>query len=161
MKAMIRLTSLTSLLLALLSGAALFWVSQQVQQVEREQRKLVASNVEEEEAIRVLKAEWDYLNRPERLEELSSRYLNMAPASADTLVQSISAIPEPEDTDTSIQEQKIEVSTAQSGPGKTVAPPTRAMDRPVSMAPPTLGQNTVSGENSFGQVLDNGGGAER
>ncbi len=150
MRYMIKLSSLTALLLALLSGASLFWVSQQVQQVEREQRQLIASLDQEEESIRVLKTEWDYLNRPERLEELSSRYLKMAPVSADTLVQSISAIPEPEDQTTGVDEQPVTVSTAPAPKKKAAA----AKAPSPSLPPPTLNQNDVSQEEEFGKVLD-------
>lgn len=150
MKYVIRLTSLTALLLALLSGAALFWVSQQVQQVEREQRQLMQANMQEEESIRVLKAEWDYLNRPERLEELSTRYLNMAPVSADTMIQSISAIPEPEEPSMLPQEEKpLEVSTA--APAKAVA------KTPVKLSPPDIAQGKGSQESDFEKVLNDAG----
>lgn len=146
MKYMIRLTSLTALLLALISGSSLFWVSQQVQQVEREQRQFILANSQEEESIRVLKAEWDYLNRPERLEELASKYLNMAPASAETLVQSISAIPEPEDPSLAPEEHPVEISTA--------APKVTQPAAQVHLPPPVLNQNDVSQEDAFGKVLD-------
>lgn len=148
MRYMIRLSSLTALILALLSGAALFWVSQQVQQVEREQRQLLASLDQEEESIRVLKAEWDYLNRPERLEELSARYLKMAPASADTLVQSISAIPEPEDSTSGPDDLPMTVSTAPAKKPAAVKTPSAVLP------PPTLNENEVPDEDDFGKVLD-------
>ncbi len=143
MKFLRRLSSLTAFLLAVLSGASLFWVSQQVQQVEREQRKLIASIESEEESIRVLRAEWDYLNRPERLEALSVKYLNMKPVSVDTLVQSISAIPEPEEPSA-----PVEVSTA--------APAKVEHGKPASavLPPPVLNQNEVSQEDEFSKVLD-------
>ena len=147
MRYMIRLTSLTALLLAVLAGAALFWVSQQVQQVEREQRQLLAGIDQREESIRVLKAEWDYLNRPERLEELANRYLNMTPVTADTMIQSISVIPEPEEA-TSAPEA-VNVSTA--APTAPLAGGTNA-----ALPPPTLNQNDVSKEEAFGKVLSNG-----
>ncbi|PZP56719.1 MAG: energy transducer TonB [Micavibrio aeruginosavorus] len=150
MKYVIRLTSLTALLLALLSGASLFWVSQQVQQVEREQRQLVQANSQEEESIRVLKAEWDYLNRPERLEELSTKYLNMAPVSADTMIQSISAIPDPEEPSMLPQEEKIlEVST--SAPAKRQAP------APVKLSPPDIAEGRGNQEGEFQKVLSDAG----
>lgn len=144
MRYMIRLTSLTALLLAVLAGAALFWVSQQVQQVEREQRKLLANIDQQEESIRVLKAEWDYLNRPERLEQLSNKYLNMAPVTADTMVQSISAIPELEETTSAPEAMNVSTGTAvKAGPAKPG----------VALPPPTLNQNDVSQEEAFRKVL--------
>lgn len=138
----VRVSSLVALLLAVLSGSALFWVSQQVQQVERDQYQVQKDIAQEEEALRVLKAEWDYLNNPERLETLASKYLNMAPVSADSLVQSINAIPEPEDPTTA----PIEVSTEQKP---------QPVNKPVSDLPsPTLGQNQAPQENEFNRVLD-------
>ena len=95
MKFVLKLSSFTALLLALLSGGAFFWVSQQVQKGEREQRKLQQVVSQEQEAIRVLDAEWDYLNRPDRLEEMANEYLKMTPIKADGLVQNVSMIPEP------------------------------------------------------------------
>ena len=145
MRFMIRLTSLTALFLALLTGATLFWVSQQVQQVEREQRQLIAANSQEEESIRVLRAEWDYLNRPERLEQLSAKYLNMAPVSADTLIQSISAIPEPEEPSLAPEEHPVEIST--SAP-KVVEKPT------IKLVPPVLSGSEAAQEKDFGKVID-------
>ena len=152
MKYVIRLTSITALLLALFAGSALFWVSQQVQQVEREQRQLVVANLQEEESIRVLKAEWDYLNRPERLEELSARYLNMTPVSAETLVQSISAIPEPEDPDLAPEIHPVEISTAAAKP---------VSKSTVKLAPPTLSEGEASQEEAFEKVLDSAGGGDQ
>ncbi len=150
MKYVIRLTSLTALLLALVSGASLFWVSQQVQQVEREQRQLMQANSQEEESIRVLKAEWDYLNRPERLEELSTKYLNMAPVSADTMIQSISAIPEPEEPSMLPQEEKaVQVSTA--APMKPVTKPA------IKLSPPDIASGKGSQESEFQKVLNDAG----
>lgn len=148
MKYVIRLTSLTALLLALVSGSSLFWVSQQVQQVEREQRQLMVTNLQEEESIRVLKAEWDYLNRPERLEELSAKYLNMAPVSADTLVQSISAIPEPEDPSMLPQEHPIEAAMGAAKPA--------AAKPAVKLAPPVLEEESAQ-QGEFNRVLESAG----
>lgn len=95
MRFVLRMSSVTALLLALLAGGALFWVSQQVQQAERQQRGLQRIVSHEEEAIRVLNAEWDYLNRPERLERMANAYLDMAPTRPSDVLQTVSSIPEP------------------------------------------------------------------
>lgn len=149
MKYMLRVTSLTSLLLAVLSGSLLFWVSQQVQQVEREQRQLQAALSQEEESIRVLKAEWDYLNRPERLEELAQKYLNMTPVSADSLIQSISAIPEPEAPSMQPEEVPLEIATG--------AKPTQAKKASAQLPPPVLSEKEPSQEEQFNAILDDPG----
>lgn len=90
-----RLSSLATFFLATIAGSALFWVSQQVQQLEREQRLAKVNLEQEQEAMRVLTAEWDYLNRPDRLEILVSRHLQMIPPAPDNLIRNAGAIPEP------------------------------------------------------------------
>lgn len=94
-KIVIRLSTVFVLMLAILSGASLFWVSQQVQQLEREQRVMHQQVSSEQEGIRVLSAEWDYLNRPERLEYLSSRYLKtMELVEPENLLNDANLVPE-------------------------------------------------------------------
>ncbi|MEM6812455.1 MAG: hypothetical protein AAF549_08310 [Pseudomonadota bacterium] len=53
----------------------LFWTSQSVQTSEKKLRELQNAVFNEKEYIRVLTSEWDYLNRPERLEYLAQEYL--------------------------------------------------------------------------------------
>lgn len=92
----VRLSTLSAMLFAVLSGGALFWVSQQVQQLEHEQRLLKQDIANEKEGIRVLNAEWDYLNRPDRLEALVSQHLRtMSPVVPEDLLRDASAVPEP------------------------------------------------------------------
>lgn len=94
-KFVLRLSTLAVMMMAVLSGVSLFWVSQEVQQLERKQRVIRQQVSGEEEGIRVLSAEWDYLNRPERLEALANRYLGaMGPVEPENLLRSASAVPE-------------------------------------------------------------------
>ncbi len=151
MKFALKLSSVTALLLALLAGGALFWVSQQVQQTERGQRQLQRIVSQEEEAIRVLNAEWDYLNRPDRLERMANAYLNMAPTRPDDVLQTVSAIPEPVRVPLPPKDRPVfaNISTAQTV--KPVAAP-----RPVAPAyqPPPKPLPTRSDEPSFTELLD-------
>ena len=49
---------------------------------ERELGSLKAEIAREAEAVRVLKAEWTYLNQPDRLQALARRHLALAPTGA-------------------------------------------------------------------------------
>ncbi len=147
MKFVLKLSSFTALLLALLSGGALFWVSQQVQKGEREQRKLQQVVSQEQEAIRVLDAEWDYLNRPDRLEEMANEYLKMTPIKADGLVQNVSMIPEPVTIPLPPKGKPVFVSTETKPKPKT--PTALPAIRPAPPAAPI-----TKDEQSFDQLLD-------
>lgn len=146
MKFVIKLSSLTAFLLALLAGGALFWVSQQVQQTEREQRKLQQVVTQEQEAIRVLNAEWDYLNRPDRLEKLAEDQLKMEPAKADDLLRNVNAIPEPIKVPLPPKERPVFASTKAQPVAKLVKPQIR---HDVPAAPIKSGN-----EDSFNELLN-------
>ncbi len=49
--------------------------------------KLKLRVLKEQEAIAVLKAEWQHLNRPDRLQMLSERHLNLQPLAVTQLVR--------------------------------------------------------------------------
>jgi len=81
--------------LAGLSAAMLLQTSQRVQQAEDELRALERAAENEREAIRVLHAEWAYLNRPERLEFLAAQYLELVPPGPGQTLPSSSLLPDP------------------------------------------------------------------
>lgn len=79
----------TTLLFLLFAGAlsvVLFSVKYQVQDLEQEMVDLNESIINERRSIRVLQAEWSYLNDPERLAVLSERYLGMKPVDPARMV---------------------------------------------------------------------------
>jgi hypothetical protein len=53
---------------------------------QKELETLKASIAREGEAIRVLKAEWTYLNQPDRLQQLARRHLALAPTGPKQIV---------------------------------------------------------------------------
>ncbi|GAB4181334.1 MAG: hypothetical protein OHK0024_20230 [Thalassobaculales bacterium] len=84
---MIRLTVLVWLVLAAVTGGAVFHVKFQVAEREGELKRLNREIVQHQEAIHVLQAEWSYLNRPERLADLIRRHLEMQPAREAQMAQ--------------------------------------------------------------------------
>lgn len=57
------------------AGYAMFHVSFEVEKLELELSEINRAALDEQEAIHVLRAEWSYLNRPDRLSELSRELL--------------------------------------------------------------------------------------
>lgn len=90
-----RLSTLSALILAIGSGTLLFRVSQYVQDKEKELASIKREIAREEESIRVLKAEWVYLNQPERLEKLAAEHLDLQPPQIEQLKYQGEEIPEP------------------------------------------------------------------
>ncbi len=74
-----------SLVLVLGSGYTLMRVSYDVQELERDIVRYERDIAYEEEAIRVLNAEWAYLNNPMRLEELAHGYMDLISPEASQL----------------------------------------------------------------------------
>lgn len=60
-------------------GVSMFLLKYKVQDLENELVAKQAQIMRDRSAIRVLEAEWTYLNDPERLRELSTAYLGFAP----------------------------------------------------------------------------------
>lgn len=79
------LTAIGIALLALIS----FELYNGVHRVKGQQKELEAlktSIASEGEAIRVLKAEWSYLNQPDRLQQLARRHLALSPTGPAQIV---------------------------------------------------------------------------
>lgn len=146
MRFMFKFSSIVALVLAVISGAMLFWVSQQVQEAERTQKKLQAVIEQEEEALRVLSAEWDYLNRPDRLEKLARTYLNMEPMKVESAIQSVNDIPMIETPPAA----PIMIGNDTIPQDQTTSPQMIERDE----KPATIGINTPQTEPDFKGVLE-------
>jgi len=82
---MIRPGALVWIGASVIVAIALFFITYRVKHLEEELTSLNQEAVSQEEAIHVLKAEWSYVNRPERLAELAGRYLELKPVAAAQL----------------------------------------------------------------------------
>src|SRR5690349_21311086 len=76
---MIRLGTLLWALLVGLSGYAMFQVKYEVAQLEDEDARVKRQIAAGREQIRVLGAEWRFLNQPARLDQLVKRPLTLGP----------------------------------------------------------------------------------
>ena len=79
-------------LLVIAVGYAMFQVKYEVMQQEQTLGGLNKQITDDREQIRVLTAEWSYLTRPSRIEDLSARFLHLGMSSAQILP--LSAVPE-------------------------------------------------------------------
>lgn len=75
-----------------LLGVALFSTSQNVQKAENRLEGIEGDIEKAEKATHVLRAEWAYLNRPQRLEVLARDYLGMDVPSPHNVVQGLDDI---------------------------------------------------------------------
>lgn len=79
---MIRPLTLTAIGLLALMSVALFQLKYEVVGLEEELRGLEGQLATDEEAVQVLKAEWSFLNRPDRLQALAETHLDLQPVAA-------------------------------------------------------------------------------
>ncbi|MBI3706128.1 MAG: hypothetical protein HY246_00290 [Proteobacteria bacterium] len=76
---MIRLSTVLWLGLAGVVGLGLYHLKHEVRALESELARLNRAILIEQQAAHVLRAEWSYINQPQRLESLASRYLDLQP----------------------------------------------------------------------------------
>jgi len=82
---MIRPTSLILMALAAAAGGALFQVAFEVSELDDELARLNRDIRTDRDAMHVLRAEWSFLNQPERLEELTRRHLDLLPVTGEQI----------------------------------------------------------------------------
>ena len=82
---MIRFVNAAAVALLMLVCFGLYNGVHRVKAQEQALGKLKGQFAQEAEAIRVLKAEWSYLNQPERLQALARRHLALAPTGASQI----------------------------------------------------------------------------
>lgn len=74
---MTRLTIILCSVLALMLSVGLFRITYQVDALEKDLKAITQDIRQEQETIHILEAEWSYLNDPNRLADLTKRYLEM------------------------------------------------------------------------------------
>ena len=96
---MFRISTLLCIALFLGGAFGLYQVKYEVHDLRAEVKALEAELAGEREALHVARAEWAYLNHPERLQRLVEAHLNVTPLSGAQLAE-VAVIPYTEDTTT-------------------------------------------------------------
>ncbi|MBM3518030.1 MAG: hypothetical protein FJX56_09205 [Alphaproteobacteria bacterium] len=92
---MIRPWTLGALAVVAVLAAIVFRLKGEVQRLEDRIATLEQAIIAEGEAIRVLDAEWSYLNRPERLASLTAKHLGLVPMVGPQMIASVADLPYP------------------------------------------------------------------
>lgn len=79
---MIRVINLLLVMAVVGLSVGLYDIKYRAEGADRHARQLEQRIAKEQDAIRVLRAEWSYLNQPERLQELAARYSALKPLTA-------------------------------------------------------------------------------
>ncbi len=157
-----RISNMLSLVVATCFGVLLFWTSQAVQVKEEELSRLKEGAGQEKEAMRVLGAEWAYLNRPQRLEKLAKEQLGMELPPAAVL-KAASDIPEPVSEDVGFPEEMVTAPVAentQPAIAQTVSAKVKAVVA-AAPVPAAIVSPSKAEKQSFDKLIDslNGDGA--
>lgn len=89
---MIRPTTVIAILILLSSVYGLFQVKYRVQDLNKDLAEINRQIEEEQEAMHVLKAEWAYLNQPERLRALVGRHLQLGAINVSQLRDPVASV---------------------------------------------------------------------
>ena len=88
----LRVTALVYMACFAALSMGLYLVKYSVQNIQREVVSARAELGREKESLHLLKAEWAYLNRPDRLNRLASHHLNLVPLSSKRIGE-VSVLP--------------------------------------------------------------------
>lgn len=82
------------LALVVAAGAGLYFLKGAIEVRQQHLSQLKAEYLADQKALKVLKAEWAFLNSPEYLKDLSARYLALKPVSPGDVVLAAASIPQ-------------------------------------------------------------------
>lgn len=156
---MIRITTLLWIALLMVAGGTVMRVSYHVRHVQAELADIQRDTRQEQEAIRILTAEWHTLNDPHRIDALAQRYLTLQPTPIQRVV-SLADIPlKPSDEQLAkAGTESVKVTKDRLQAKKPVVPPVKPAQRPappvvVASSPHTPSLPPSSGQSGVGVIL--------
>ena len=117
----VRVSLVIWLIVAGAVALGLYQVKYEVQRLEEKLHEVRSDIRQDRVALHVLEAEWAYLNRPERLQRLASKYLDMGPSGARQ-VAAVTALP-PRISDPEQAMRYAKVAGGDSGGGEALPLP--------------------------------------
>lgn len=137
-------------LMTVLIGVGTYWISHEVERLERRYASIQSEILDEQESIHVFQAEWSYLNSPARIEKLAKKYLKLQQIQPIQMA-SIDNIP----TDTEAKRYRLDKF------GEAVAYMPAPRDRPSDRAYDEAAENIIiDGPSAAIPAPDNGGGQQ-
>jgi hypothetical protein len=82
-----------AILLALIAFGGLFYMKYTVEEKEHQLAAMKANYLADQKALRVLKAEWAYLNSPDYLQTMADKYLMLKPLGSKQVVAWFDDVP--------------------------------------------------------------------
>lgn len=95
---MIRVLNIVLVVAVIALSIGLYDIKYRAEAAEKRAQQIERDITSEQEGIRVLRAEWSYLNQPERVQELAQRYTKLEPLKA-AQIGSFADVPMPHKTD--------------------------------------------------------------
>ncbi len=132
---MIRIGTIVWFVVLALLGVGLFQVKYAVQSKERELKKINRQIAADREAMRVLEAEWSYLNDPVRLADLARRHTDLAPVMAGQIATFEGLPPRPAAAPDAVPALPPLAAAPQTPAGEMVATPVAAKVAPTQPTP--------------------------
>jgi|GEM_PF-197540 len=88
-----RFLNMIVIMLVALAGTGLFTLKYRAGDRDAEIQALHAQIVADQKAIRVLKAEWAFLNSPDYLQDMAEKHLGLRPITPDQIIGDLSDLP--------------------------------------------------------------------
>jgi len=89
---MIRIVAGFFILMVMISAGTVYSLKETNESLEQQKEKLSSLILKDQAAIKVLRAEMAYLSRPQRLAQLSNRYLVLRPVRSDQMLSSVAGV---------------------------------------------------------------------
>jgi len=125
---MIRAATILWIALVACVGYGMFQVKYEVQQLEDELTRVNKSIASSKNAIHVLNAEWSFLTQPNRLDQMSKRYLTLGPIGNPQIGQ-LENLPHPPTAPATVSAPAVAANSPKA-PASTPAPATAPAAHP-------------------------------